>query len=86
MDKTVSIRNDIGFTSKKRFLKKHANYKKSSLKINSHEIMQSWESNYMKKLASISCKNGGRVLEVGFGMGIAPTSFRNIENIKPFLK
>jgi guanidinoacetate N-methyltransferase len=33
--------------------------------------METWEEPYMKRLAEISSKNGGKVLEIGFGMGIS---------------
>lgn len=36
-----------------------------------NQIMQSWETSYMKKLAEIATSKGGNILEVGFGMGIS---------------
>lgn len=71
MHKTISIRKRLGFPTKAQFLKEHAIYTRESLDIAGHEIMQRWETNYMKKLASIACQKGGRVLELGFGMGIS---------------
>jgi len=71
VDKTISIRKRLGFPSKAEFLKEHALYTRDSLDIAGHEIMQRWETNYMKRLAAIACRNGGSVLELGFGMGIS---------------
>ena len=34
-------------------------------------VMHSWEKPIMKKMAEWVCSNGGDILEVGFGMGIA---------------
>jgi len=71
MDKTISIRKRLGFPTKAQFLKEHAIYTRESLDIAGHEIMQRWETNYMKKLAAIACRQGGNILELGFGMGIS---------------
>jgi type IV protein arginine methyltransferase len=35
------------------------------------EVMMDWEDAIMKKSADYVCKNGGDILEIGFGMGIA---------------
>ena len=35
------------------------------------EVMMDWEDNVMKKSADYVCSNGGDILEIGFGMGIA---------------
>lgn len=36
-------------------------------------IMMDWETDIMKKTAEILCRNGGDILNVGFGMGIVDT-------------
>ena len=35
------------------------------------EVMMDWEDAVMKKSADYICENGGDILEIGFGMGIA---------------
>lgn len=60
------------------FLKQREKWKTEDIHVNDfqleiagHPVMETWEEPYMKKLAEISTMNGGRVLEVGFGLGIA---------------
>ncbi len=48
-----------------------ANFSEHDLKIFGHAVMEDWETPYMKELADIACRNGGIVLELGFGMGIS---------------
>ncbi len=47
-----------------------------------NQIMQSWETPYMKRLAEITTSNGGDVLEVGFGMGISSSFIQKSKKIK----
>lgn len=42
-----------------------------------HAIMMDWEKPIMEKSAEIICRNGGRVLNVGFGMGLIDTAIEN---------
>lgn len=44
---------------------------KTQLEIEGHSIMEDWERPYMKELAETVAYNGGRILEVGFGLGIS---------------
>lgn len=44
--------------------------------IDGHPVMSQWEQPYMAKLASVATRNGGRVLEVGFGLGLSATAIQ----------
>jgi len=42
-------------------------------------VMMEWERPIMEQAAEVVCRNGGRVLNVGFGMGIIDTAIENYE-------
>ena len=44
---------------------------------NGYIVMMSWEDPIMKKYAEIVCRNGGDILEIGFGMGISANYIQN---------
>ncbi len=78
---TRKTRHKIGFpTELKQWALAPANFSKHALRINGHPVMEDWESGYMQKLAAIASHSGGRVLEVGYGMGL---SARAIQSHKP---
>lgn len=69
---TLNTRIKIGFPKKKEdWTKVPAKFTKHALRIAGHPVMEDWEKGYMKKLAKISSSKGGRVLEVGYGMGLS---------------
>lgn len=43
----------------------------AKLSINNHPVMEDWEREYMQTLARFATLNGGRILEVGYGLGIS---------------
>lgn len=79
---TIKTRKNIGFPKKEDWCKSPAIFTKNSLIIAGHSVMENWETNYMKMLASIVTKNGGDILEVGFGLGIATHFIRQHNNIR----
>ncbi len=70
---TVTSRIEIGFNDlKEKWPQAEAEYDDyGSLKILGHPVMEKWETNYMAALANVACKNGGTILELGFGLGIS---------------
>lgn len=69
----------------KKWLNKPARYSKNTLSIDGFQVMQRWEEPYMADLASIASKNGGAVLEIGFGMGISTGYIQKEKKVKKIL-
>jgi guanidinoacetate N-methyltransferase len=70
-DITTSSRKDIGFQEREAWRNSPAVFSSHELTIQGHPVMEDWEDEYMKLLASIATSNGGAILEVGYGMGIS---------------
>jgi len=50
------------------------------LNIQGHPVMESWEDGYMCRLAEIATFQGGKVLELGFGMAISANYIQKNKN------
>ncbi len=73
---TVETRKEIGFPTKEGWIDSPAEFVDGELKIAGHPVMEDWEMNYMSRLAAICTKNGGRVLEVGYGLGLSASEIQ----------
>ncbi|MDE1463094.1 class I SAM-dependent methyltransferase [Spartinivicinus poritis] len=47
------------------------NTQEGTLQICGHPVMERWQTEYMRELAKVAASNGGRVLELGFGLGLS---------------
>ena len=69
---TYTSREAIGFPHDPREWRDlPATFTGERLVISGHPVMETWERDYMKLLASIAASRPKRILEIGFGMGIA---------------
>lgn len=64
------------------WIKTNPVFTKKDLLIKGYQVMQRWEDNYMKSLASVASSKGGRVLEVGFGLGMSAGYIERSKKIK----
>lgn len=71
IEKINERKQKIKLLDKKKWLKSKARFSGSQLLIGGLVAMSSWEKPYMKRLAEIAALNGGKILEIGFGMGLA---------------
>jgi len=51
------------------------------LVIDGHPVMEQWEKPYMEELARVATSQGGKVLEVGFGLGLSASAIQRCENV-----
>ncbi len=70
-DATHQTRIEIGFKDRETWKDAPATFDSHTLKIQGHPVMEDWETPYMKVLAEIATRNGGVILELGYGMGIS---------------
>ena len=54
-----------------------ADLTQDSLKIFGNPVMKRWETPFMEQLAKVATEKGGRILEVGFGLGISATAVQS---------
>jgi|ERR1712194_87883 len=61
-------------------VKEDADGRGEVLVIDGHPVMEQWEQPYMAKLAEVASSKGGKILEVGFGLGLSATAIQNSGN------
>lgn len=78
---TILTRKKLWFPKKEEYLKLPAVYTENQLIIHGHQIMDSWETTYMKELVDVATQNGGNILELGFGMWISAWFIQQNKNV-----
>lgn len=53
-----------------------------TVEIMGNPVMEDWQVPYMKELAAVATKNGGVVLELGFGLGIASSFIQSAAGLE----
>ena len=79
------MENPADLQSRNAWLHSKAQFTEDALQIKGFQVMQRWEEGYMAELAAVAVRNGGRVLEVGFGMGISAGYIQRAENLHSHL-
>lgn len=74
--------HDTKAKDKVSWLKQEACFLPKELNIKGFQVMQRWEDNYMKALATTAASKGGDVLEIGFGLGMAASYIEKSKKIK----
>jgi guanidinoacetate N-methyltransferase len=80
----MAYRGLVSGTDKARWSSKPAQLDEESLRIEGHPVMEAWEQPYMAALAAAVAFPGARILEVGFGLGLASRaiqSHRPVEHV-----
>jgi len=80
---TIESRKDIGFlANRKEWATEPAVYDKHTLRIAGHPVMEDWELGYMQDLAKVATSRGGKILELGYGLGLSAAAIQshNIES------
>lgn len=75
---TVTTREEIGFLEDPtQWADLPAVYDEHTLRIAGHPVMEDWEHGYMEVLADKACENGGKVLELGYGLGLSAQAIQS---------
>ena len=64
-------------TDPKRWSDRKEVLNEEKLTIEGHPVMERWETPYMGAFAELVTRNGGRILECGFGLGISATAIQS---------